>query len=312
MMTPSFCDTSLKGKQVLIVDDTPANVGVIYNNLLPEGYQMLIAPSGEKALEIIETSPPDLVLLDVMMPPGIDGFETCSRIRLRDDCRLVPIIFVTAMGDSDSIVNGFKVGGVDYVSKPIEGAELRARVRTHLRIGELVSRLESLSRTDALTGTNNRRYWWERLDAAWAQAIEDQSSVAVVMLDVDNFKDINDRVGHHGGDECLRQITGIIDRCADPEGMVVGRYGGEEFVVLLAGVGLDAAAAVAERIRDDVARKEVSTSVSAQSVCMTVSAGVAAAMPRTGDSPDELMKNVDLALYAAKDAGRNRVVVAKK
>jgi len=138
-MEPS--DIELTGSKILIVDDTPANLRVLRQALEPEGYSILIATNGESALKIAQSAAPDLILLDIQMP-GIDGYETCRRLKDNEDTRSIPIVFVTAQSETHAVVEGFKVGGVDYILKPFQNEEVLARARTHLKVSRLAQEVE--------------------------------------------------------------------------------------------------------------------------------------------------------------------------
>jgi diguanylate cyclase (GGDEF)-like protein len=304
--------------RILVVDDHEDNVELLRARLEAWGYQVDAAHDGMQALEMVHAAPPDLILLDVMMP-SVDGNEVARRIKQNPDLPFIPIIMQTALDSTDSKVEGLEAGADDYITKPIEFAELKARLRSMLRIKRLQEELEErerqlleanerlrhMSRTDALTGLANRRYIEQQMDMMFAHSDRLSEPLACVMCDLDRFKSVNDEHGHHAGDAVLKQFAAILKREAR-EIDSVGRYGGEEFLVLLAGTVLDAAVTFAERVRKQV---EGHTFVfEGGSVCRTVSFGVAAwPHPRVADC-DRLIRAADDALYVAKEMGRNRVV----
>jgi diguanylate cyclase (GGDEF)-like protein len=307
-------------KRILVVDDHPDNVQVLRARLEARGYLVDEAGDGEEALERVYTAPPpDLILLDIMMPK-IDGLEVVRRIKSDPSLPFIPVIMQTALDTTENVVQGLDAGADDYIAKPIKFGELDARVKSLLRIQSLQASLEQrekelsvanaqllvMSSTDALTGVANRRSLEERLHDMWEHSQRLHEPLSLVMCDIDHFKHVNDDYGHQAGDAVLQQFAKLLqDEAREID--KVGRYGGEEFVLLLPGTVLDAAVTFAERIRERV-EKYAFTFEDGQSLHRTMSCGVAAwPHPRVGDQ-DALIKAADDALYVAKETGRNRVV----
>jgi diguanylate cyclase (GGDEF)-like protein len=304
--------------RILVVDDHEDNIELLRARLEAWGYQVEAARDGKEALERVHASPPDLILLDVMMP-SVDGNEVARRIKQNPALPFIPIIMQTALDSTDSKVEGLEAGADDYITKPIEFAELKARVRSMLRIKRLQEELEErerqlleanerlrhMSRTDALTSLENRRSIEKQMEIMFAHAERLNEPLSCVMSDLDRFKFVNDEYGHHAGDAVLKQFATLLKREAR-EIDAVGRYGGEEFIVLLPGTVLDAAVTFAERVRKQI---EAHTFVfEGGSVCRTASFGVAGwPHPRVADC-DRMVRAADDALYVAKEKGRNRVV----
>ena len=304
--------------RILVVDDHEDNVELLRARLEAWGYQVDTANDGKKAIDAVMSSPPDLILLDVMMP-SVDGNEVARRVKQNPALPFIPIIMQTALDSTESKVEGLEAGADDYITKQIEFAELRARLRSMLRIKRLQDELEErerqlleanerlrhMSRTDALTGLENRRAIEKQLETMFAHGQRLSEPLSCVMSDLDRFKSVNDEHGHHAGDAVLKQFAGILKRTAR-EIDVVGRYGGEEFIVLLPGTVLDAAVTFAERVRKEV---EAHTFVfDGGSVRRTASFGVAGwPHPRISDC-DRIVRAADDALYVAKESGRNRVI----
>lgn len=199
-------DINVTGKEILVVDDTPANIGLLYDILKSECYTVSVATTGEEAIRIATNAIPDLILLDVMMP-GIDGFETYSRLKQIQDTKPIPVIFVTAKDDDEDLGCGFRVGAVDYITKPIQEEEVCARVRTHLRQRILIDELWRISHTDPFTKVSNRRHFFDVFDQAWTKALASELPLGLIMLDVDDFKRYNDQYGHQSGDACLVKVA---------------------------------------------------------------------------------------------------------
>lgn len=303
--------------RILVVDDTPENIHELLEALKNE-YRIAVACNGAKALEtVLGDAPPDLVLLDVMMP-GMDGYETCRRIKETAAGRGVPVIFVTVVDDSLGKVRGFDVGAADYITKPFDIDEVRARVRTHLELARLRRFLENmvaqrtdmlrvseeryrfLANRDALTGLPNRMLFAELLVQAVRHAERQQARFALLCLDIDNFAAINETYGHHHGDQLLREAGRRLLSFL-PESDAAARIGGDAFN-LIVGCG-DGAASVdlmAQRMIDAMAAP---FALGGDSVYVSVSIGVAI-FPSDGVDAETLQKHADAALHQAKGQGR--------
>jgi two-component system, cell cycle response regulator len=304
--------------RILVVDDHEDNVELLRARLESWGYEVVSASDGKQALEVVEQAAPDLILLDVMMPT-VDGNEVARRVKQNPMLPFIPIIMQTALDSTESKVEGLEAGADDYITKPIEFAELKARVRSMLRIKRLQDELEErerqlleanerlrhMSRTDALTSLENRRSIERQLDVMYAHSERLNEPMSCVMSDLDRFKAVNDTHGHHAGDAVLKQFAAILKKAAR-EIDVVGRYGGEEFIVLLPGTVLDAAVTFAERVRKEV---EAHTFVfEGGSIQRTASFGVAGWPHPRISTCEGLVRAADDALYVAKETGRNRVI----
>ncbi len=304
--------------RILIVDDHEDNVELLRARLESWGYTTETATNGREALSKVEAEPPDLILLDVMMPE-IDGIEVARRIKGNDSLPFIPIIMQTALDSTENKVEGLEAGADDYITKPIDFAELKARLTSMLRIKRLQEELQErerqlleanellrhMSQTDGLTGLDNRRHLEDRLREMFEHAKRLNEPFSCVMCDLDRFKSVNDTYGHQAGDAVLKQFARILKREVR-EIDRVGRYGGEEFMLLLPGTVLDSGVTFAERVRKQV---ESNTFTFAEtSIRRTASFGVSAwPHPRISDC-DGLMRAADDALYVAKETGRNRVV----
>jgi two-component system, cell cycle response regulator len=309
-------------ERILVVDDHPDNVEIINARLSSRGFQIETATNGEEALAMVQEHPPQLILLDVMMPL-MDGYEVSRRIKNDDSLPYIPIILVTARDSTQDKVEGLDAGADDYLTKPINFPELEARVRSMLRIKRLQDeldeknreledankRLRKLSITDGLTELYNHRHVHELLHEEFERTKRSGEAMAVAMLDLDRFKQVNDTYGHPTGDVILYETARILRETAREIDMV-GRYGGEEFIAILPGSDEEAAANFAERVRravgEHVYRDEKTE------VRMTVSAGVASYPAPDCEHPDALIKRADEALYQAKGGGRDRVVRASE
>jgi len=305
-------------RRILVVDDHEDNVEVLRARLEARGYDVQGAMSGQEALDTVKAWSPDLILLDVMMP-DMDGLEVVRRLKADRDLPFIPVIMQTALDSTERIVAGLEAGADDYVTKPINFAELDARVRSLLRIKKLQQelgerekelsqmndRLLQISLTDGLTGVDNRRALEQRLHEMFEHSLRLHEPVACIMSDIDHFKKVNDTYGHAAGDEVLKQFAEIL-KAEAREIDRVGRYGGEEFLLLLPGTGLDAAVTFAERLRQRV--DSHTFSFEGGTLKRSVSLGVAAWPHPRINGREEMLKAADDALYVAKEMGRNRVV----
>jgi two-component system, cell cycle response regulator len=315
--------------RILVVDDVPDNVEILDARLSSRGYHVQTARNGQEALERVQQNPPHLILCDVMMPV-VDGFEVSRRLKQDPSLPFIPIILVTARDTAEDVVEGLEAGADDYIAKPYNFKELEARVRAMLRIKHLQDeldlknrelavvvdelelankRLRKLSITDGLTGLYNHRHVHELLRDEWERSLRSGEPLSVAMLDLDRFKLVNDTYGHPTGDVILYETARILREAAREIDMV-GRYGGEEFIVILPSTDEGEAARFAERVRAQVAAHLFRDE--ANELRMTTSCGVASAPDDSLDSCEALLKLADTALYAAKQGGRNRVIRASE
>ncbi|MCB1920004.1 MAG: diguanylate cyclase [Candidatus Competibacteraceae bacterium] len=293
---------------LLIVDDTPANIQILAQGLMDQ-YDIRVATSGMAALELLQkTNRPDLILLDVMMPE-MDGYEVCRRIKQDSALWDIPVIFVTAKGDSVDQQRGFNLGAVDYITKPIEIPLVRARVGVHVRLKLKSERLEQLALLDGLTDIPNRRALEETLKRECAQSHRHRAPLSILMVDVDHFKAFNDCYGHGAGDECLIRVAHALERGLRRPGDFVGRYGGEEFIVILPACDQAGAVVIAEHLQQQIADLHIPHACSSATDHVTISIGLTSRQAKSKDACYEMLHEADQALYAAKAQGRNRVSV---
>jgi two-component system, cell cycle response regulator len=298
--------------RILVVDDNQDNIEIIATRLRFRGYEILEASDGEQALALVRERAPDLLLLDVMLP-DIDGYEISRRIKGADDLPFIPIILVTARDSTQDKVAGLDAGADDYLTKPINFPELEARVRSMLRIKRLQDELElknreleRLSISDGLTGLFNHRHIHDLLAEEFERVARTGDCMSVAMFDLDHFKAINDTYGHQAGDRVLITLADILRESARDIDRL-GRYGGEEFMVLLPETCIEDAAVFVERVRREVARHAFDIGRD-EPLHMTLSAGVATYPHELVDSVETLVRLADESLYDAKAGGRNRIV----
>jgi len=295
----SMLDLSKQDKPVvLIVDDVPGNIQVLAS-CLKDSYQIKVATSGARCLELAEISPePDLILLDILMP-NLDGYEVCKQLKQNEATRHISVIFVTAKDNDKEEEKGLSLGAVDYITKPIRPAIVVARVKTHVTLKQQYDLLARMAMRDQLTGLYNRHYLLDAACRKVARAMRHRYSICLLMIDVDHFKKINDEHGHLIGDEVLKGIATLMDTCSRQED-VVARFGGEEFVVLLGHCEITSALEKAQYLLDSIERLKPG------GIDVTVSIGVAE-LSSNGETFADLLGRADLALYRAKESGRNRV-----
>jgi len=288
--------------RVLVIDDSEPIHRLIEARLRPEGLEVIGELDGERGIERAISEEPDLILLDVGLP-DVDGFEVCRQLKEHPTTRDVPIIFLTGTTSTDSKVKGLDLGAVDYVTKPFDQVELRARVRAALRTKRLQDILEQQSFLDGLTGLWNRTYLDRRTESELMVARRYGRALTLAMIDIDHFKRLNDTHGHLFGDVVLQGIGDAL-RAYARRSDIVARYGGEEFAILLTNTNLKAALFVAERLRSSIESRAFEAH--GEVVNITASFGLACTDDFEGErTPENLMRAADKALYASKDAGRN-------
>lgn len=300
---------------ILVADDEPVNRALIQRRLEREGYHVLTARNGSEAVEQARASLPDLVILDVMMPE-MDGMDACRLLKESEATHDIPVIFLSARDETEMKVSGLGLGADDYISKPFEAEELIARVHVAIRLkrerDQLRTSVEEASMraelaqeramTDALTGILNRYGLQHILAREHAEARRYNRPLSCLVIDLDNFKTINDTYGHAVGDLALQQIAGIL-REAVRRSDTVFRYGGEEFLVLLPETDLEGAAALAEKIRAAAASRLFGEGRNVFNLTLSAGAGCLC----EDESGHDMIARADMALYHAKERGRNRV-----
>jgi diguanylate cyclase (GGDEF)-like protein len=300
---------------ILVADDEPVNRALIQRRLEREGYRVLTAQNGSEAVEKTKDALPDLVILDVMMPE-MDGMDACRLIKEDEKTRDIPIIFLSARDETEMKVSGLTLGANDYISKPFKAEELLARVHVAIRLKRERDRLRTSAEeatiraevaqeramTDALTGLLNRYGLQHIVAREHAEARRYNRPLSCLMIDLDNFKTINDTYGHAAGDLALRQVAGILSEAVRGSDTVF-RYGGEEFLVLLPETDLEGAAALGEKIRATASSRPFGDGENVFN--LTLSAGASSLCDN--ESGNDMIARADMALYQAKEQGRNRV-----
>lgn len=289
--------------RVLVVDDNPENIRVLHQ-ILKDEYAILFAVTGANALRIADEQLPDLILLDASMPV-MDGFAVAASLKDSPRTSTIPIIFVTALNSSEDETRAFAAGAVDFISKPVNAATVRARVRTHITIKQQADLLRAQAHTDGLTGIANRRHFDIDLTRSWRNAERTALPLSLIMADVDHFKLYNDHYGHHQGDKCLKAVATALGRALHRPPDLIARFGGEEFVALLPNEAIGGARTVAQRLLSAVRDLRLPHTKSPGGY-VTVSLGLASCQPQRDLAETSLIATADAKLYQAKAAGRDR------
>ncbi|BCO28989.1 response regulator PleD [Rhodoferax lithotrophicus] len=304
-----FMGTTALKPRLLVVDDQPINIQVMYQIFAAE-YQVFIATNGNQALNFCRTTPPDLVLLDIVMP-GMDGFEVCAALKADASTKNIPVIFVTAHTDAVQETRGLELGAVDFISKPVNPAVVRARVHTQITLKFQSDLMRKLVFLDGLTGVFNRRYFDQQLAIEVARSARAQSPLALIMIDVDFFKRYNDNYGHQAGDDCLCTVAQTLKASLRRPADLVARYGGEEFACILPDTAFTDAMAMAQELEQTVRKKAIAHADSGAAHVVTVSLGVAGHSGQRPIQAATLLALADAQLYQAKHAGRARACGAE-
>ena len=305
---PSEYFSTKRQAKILTVDDHPVNLAFI-KGLLEDDYIVYTATSGLEAIDCCHKYLPDIVLLDLFME-GMDGLETCRRLKASELLADIPVIFITGSIDSSNEDDCWDVGGVDFLTKPVNARTLLNRLNAHLTLKFQSDLLRQMAFLDGVTGVFNRHYFDDYLMRTVKDAQRTKDPLAVLMLDIDFFKLYNDFYGHLEGDECLKTIANYIKQSLLRPLDIVARYGGEEFVVVLPKTNVDGAQKVVERIVQGIEGLAIPHQDSSFGV-VTISTGVSVLSAETV-SGEELLGLADKALYKAKSSGRNRFFILEQ
>ncbi|MBK9710318.1 MAG: diguanylate cyclase [Kouleothrix sp.] len=292
---------------VLIVDDDPVQRRILRSQLVRLGYDVREAADGDQAWTQLQQESAPIVITDWMMPQ-LDGPALIAQIRAAELPGYTYVILLTAKDHREDVVIGLEAGADDYLTKPCDAHELRARVAIGARIVDLERRLRAARDTDVLTGLRNRGAIAAAAEAELARSQRSTQPLSVALLDIDHFKLVNDRYGHQAGDQALRLVANVVRQHVRPYD-VVGRWGGEELLLVLADTTLAAATTVAERVRAKIAATPLSWSEGSQ-IAVTASLGVVSTETSGAITLEQLVHDADAALYRAKADGRDCVRVA--
>jgi len=294
-----------KQYNILAVDDAKDTLMLLEFDLAEEGYRVFTADSGEVALKILAEQNIDLILLDMYMP-GISGLAMLQKLKSHPVLSSISVIMLSASDDEDQIVAALEFGADDYVTKPYIPKVLLARLRTSLRLLEKTLELESLAKTDFLTGINNRGCFDDLAHKAVSQAKRNELPIVIAMLDIDFFKAVNDNYGHDAGDKVLIKFAEVMSECFRDYD-IIGRVGGEEFSVCMPNTSAENATIACDRFRETLEKTEIFLADDRmQPISVTVSIGLSLGQGAE-ISLDDLLKKSDISLYQAKEDGRNQV-----
>ncbi len=305
--------------KILLVEDSKAQAELVRNFLEKTGYEVIWAENGKSAIKTAKTMSVDIILMDLMLP-DISGNEVCRWLKLNDNTRGIPIIMLTAKDAITDKVAGLEAGADDYLPKPYNEIELNARIYASLRtkalqdelrqknhqLEDLLRQVEIMAITDQLTGIYNRRRLETVLEKEFRRTIRYKTPLSCLMIDIDHFKRINDKFGHHTGDMVIKETAQIIIECARDID-TVARWGGEEFLALFPQTKKEDALIPASRILTAVSGHKFTAIHDEQ---ITISIGIASAPDPSIDTEEKLIHASDMALYEAKKKGRNRAELA--
>ncbi|MCT7572816.1 GGDEF domain-containing response regulator [Aliarcobacter butzleri] len=297
-----------KKPTILVVDDMTTTL-LLLHDLLKDTYEVKIAKSGTKALEILESpNDIDLILLDIEMP-DINGYDVCKRIKNNETIRNIPIIFITGRTSQEDEEYGLNLGAIDYITKPFNKAIVKLRIKNYLNLKIKNDMLEKLSMYDGLTNIRNRRFFDETFEKTFSEIKRDKKSLAVLMIDIDFFKPYNDNYGHGQGDETLRKVAKALEKTIKRASDFVARYGGEEFVILLKDIKKDGVEAVANNLLNAVRELKITHEFSKIENYVTISIGASFYNSNSDVTKLELLLKADETLYNVKNSGRNNFAI---
>lgn len=297
-----------KKPTILVVDDMTTTLLLIHD-LLKDTYEVKIAKSGTKALEILESpNDIDLILLDIEMP-DINGYDVCKRIKNNETIKNIPIIFITGRTSQEDEEYGLNLGAIDYITKPFNKAIVKLRIKNYLDLKIKNDMLEKLSMYDGLTNIRNRRFFDETFEKTFSEIKRDKKSLAVLMIDIDFFKPYNDNYGHGQGDETLRKVAKALEKTIKRASDFVARYGGEEFVILLKDINKDGVEAVANNLLNAVRELKITHEFSKIENYVTISIGASFYNSNSDVTKLELLLKADETLYSVKNSGRNNFAI---
>jgi diguanylate cyclase (GGDEF)-like protein len=314
--------TYIQNATILIIDDNPTNLDILCNYLTQYGAKILVKKEGESGIETAIRKKPDIILLDIMMP-SIDGYEICRRLKNESATQAIPVIFISALVETVDKIKGFELGCVDYITKPFQIEEVLARIEIHLSLIRLQQQLQQAKYalelanqklykqtiSDSLTQIANRRHFDSYLSQEWKRALREKQSIALLICDIDYFKQFNDIYGHQCGDECLKQVAQTIEKMTKRPADLVARYGGEEFGVILPNTQIAGAIQLSEEICQAIRDLKIPHAKSLVANYVTLSIGISCVLPTAEHVMTEFIEIADKALYQAKNLGRNQFVI---
>lgn len=294
------------GIKVLIVDDNRVNLRLLQEILEDEGFVTQCINESTKVIEAAIIFKPDIILLDIMMPV-LDGFEVCKLIKQNSELYNIPVIMITAKTESTDLKRALELGAFDYIKKPVDEIEVIARIYSAYNYKTINDKLREMAIRDGLTGLYNHTFLLELFQVELDKARRINSNIAFLMIDIDYFKSINDTYGHMMGDVVIREISALLNDTVRT-GDIIGRYGGEEFSIVLTEVTNEQVSDICDRIRKNVEQHVFE--VNGNGIKVTVSIGVCLKKSQSTASKNDIIKIADRALYEAKRNGRNKCEIS--
>jgi diguanylate cyclase (GGDEF)-like protein len=321
---------------ILVVDDRPNNIELLTVILTLQGYRIEQADQGNSAISSVMARPPDIILLDISQPE-MDSFEVCQKLKADPNTQDIPIIFISAVNETNRKIKAFDYGASDYITKPFQIEEVIARINSQIQISRLKIELKAknahlerellkrqlvekkllnlnqqlgkLAAIDGLTQVANRRIFDEFFSREWQRGQREQQHLSLILGDIDHFKLYNDNLGHQSGDFCLREVAQTITKTVRRPADLVARYGGEEFAIILPQTSAQNALQVAETIRFQVKQLALPHPESSVGDYVSLSLGVTCVIPQPKYTKKQLLITADKALYQAKKQGRDRSIL---
>ncbi len=291
--------------KILIVEDGKVSQKVLVDTL-QETYNVRVVSTGKEAIQMAKQFRPHLILLDIILP-DTSGFDVLKDLKGTQSTQNIPIIVITGLDNDKDEEKALGLGAVGSVRKPFDTVWVNARVRIHIKIVEQLLTIEKLSFFDALTDLANRRKFDYHMEYEWQRALRKKTTIGLLLMDLDNFKNYNDTYGHRQGDTMLKAVAGILKKTLNRATDLPCRWGGEEFAVLIPETSLEKLSLIAENIRSTIEAMEVPRNDSDGITRITASISAVSAKPYQGEQLEGFIESADRLLYQAKKEGRNRV-----
>jgi len=293
-----------KKNSLLIVDDNNIHLFAL-SSILESEYTIYMAKNGEEAVEKAKEFLPDLILLDIIMPK-MNGYQAVLELRKNEKTKNIQIIFITSLDDDQNEIKGLSFHAIDYICKPYNIEIVKLRIQNNMERINQFRFMEKSSFLDNLTGLPNRRSFESKIGKEWKQAIREQKHISILLLDLDKFKSVNDTYGHQQGDIVLKYVSEIFTQVLKRGSDFAARWGGEEFAAVLYNAQLEEAIKIAEAIRCEIEKANIPCGEE-NFIKITISIGINSQIPEKSSSMEDFIKKADMALYTAKQNGRNRL-----
>ena len=293
---------------ILVVDDDPANIRVL-SSLLKADYKVVVAKSGESAVQLASQCTPHLILLDVVMP-DMDGFEVIRKLKNNDKTQDIPVIFITGLNSDSHEELGLKLGASDYIHKPFHSGIVKARIKNQLEILRKNHLLEEVANIDVLTELPNRRKWFQDLESFKSTQLNENKALAIGILDIDHFKEYNDYYGHSLGDQTLLKLAQAIHGDLEKHGAQLYRFGGEEFVFIMFNQDVSLIEQCIRKICHTVEQQQIEHKTSKVKPIVTVSGGACIQYCGQEIPSSRMLEHADKLLYKVKQQGKNHIRLA--